>query len=241
MTIRAEGWAVLSWAILQCGASGQTLTGTVTGADTGAGIPGATVNAFLRVADQGHKPVVYQGQTDAAGRYGITVSPGTYTLCVQGANAYLDPCQWGGASSVAVAAGGTVSAPLRLEKGAPFVLRVHDKNRLLQQVERIKGEAVSAAVTTPSGRRFLLPLAYDNGRIRDYAANLPRNVALTLSVGSVKLALSDRANTPLNANGISFQVSDPPSARADATTIRRFAPLPDATFIHVNVTGRSAP
>ena len=95
----------------------QSITGTVTAADTSAPIPNATVIAIQRTVLASQKPSIYKADANSAGKYTITISPGQYQLCVQGAGSYLDPCQWGGSIILNATGTAAATAPLSLQKG----------------------------------------------------------------------------------------------------------------------------
>ena len=67
----------------------------------------------------------------------MTVSPGQYQLCIHNAGLYLNPCEWGAANIGTVTSSGTVTVPLRLRKGAWFIVRVHDQAGHLPQTEAV--------------------------------------------------------------------------------------------------------
>jgi hypothetical protein len=59
---------------------------------------------------------------DSSGKYVLPASAGQYRVCVYGADPYLDPCQWGGSVTLAVASA-VVSTPLS-SQFAGFTVRV---------------------------------------------------------------------------------------------------------------------
>lgn len=217
-------------------ANGQSLTGVVTAADTGAPIPAATVVAIQKTASPALEPLVYLSRTDTAGHYAINAAPGAYRVCVQGAGLYVDPCIWGGAPTATVGAAQPVNLALQLVKGWRFILRVHDTEGLLPRVEAVRGQAVSASVTGGPGGPVLLPLIYDDGVIRDYGAVVPQNVALKAIVAaSAQLSLTGTTGAAPSAQGIAFQAT-PPAASAVSLSTRMFPP-PDATVVHIYAKG----
>jgi hypothetical protein len=210
-------------------ALGQNVTGNLTAADSGAAIAGATVLAFQKAASAKQRPSIYQAQTDSTGRYAMTLPAGVYQFCVQGADLYLDPCLWGGAP-ISTVTSSPLAVPIRLTKGWRFILRAHDPQQLLRNVETARGEALSASVTGPSGKPLPLPIVYDNGRIRDFGMVVPVNFPLKVSAGARKLTLVDHVGAELSPQGISFQAIPPP---APPSAARGLFPPPDATMIHV--------
>ncbi|HXP86666.1 MAG TPA: hypothetical protein VN841_18190 [Bryobacteraceae bacterium] len=82
--------------------------------------------------------------------------------------------------------------------------------------------------------KILLPVAYDDGQLRDYGLLTPLNVAMTLVVANSRVRLTDVSGVALNPQGIAFQVTPPPPPATDPiqVTLARKFPPPDATFVH---------
>jgi hypothetical protein len=212
----------------------QSLTGTVTGIDTGLPIAGATVVAIQKVRPLSAQPAVLSARTDRNGVYSVAAGAGGYRLCVQGAGLYLDPCQWGGAVIATIAGADATAAPLKLTKGGQFIVRVHDDKQLLRQAEAIRGQSVSVTIVDASGTRFLLPMTYDDGRVRDYGAVVPINAQMRAMVnGAGGFLLNDAAGAALSPQGVPFQVA---LASATPTVRTNFFKLPPSvTMVHVHV------
>jgi hypothetical protein len=231
---------ITALAIFPAVVAGQNLSGTVVADDTGMPISGATVVAIQQTATVSQRPAIYKASVDAAGQYAMTVSAGQYQVCVHGGGLYLDPCQWGGAAVRSVSPAGTATASLRLQKGAWFILRVHDTNGLLPQAEVVHGSGVGVHLTGGAFKQFPLPVVYDSGRIRDYGAVVPMDFPLNVVVASGSVVLSGDNGAAPSAQGIPFQVSTadvnaPPLASA---ALERMFPRPTAKIVHVAVTGR---
>lgn len=216
--------------------NGQSLVGSVTGADTGAPIPASTVIAVQQMPSLAQKPVIYLAVTDGTGHYAIGATPGVYRLCVQGAGLYLDPCIWGGAAAATVTAAQPTSVNLRLIKGWRFIVRVHDKDGFLPQAEAVHGQGVSASAIGGSAGPILLPLIFDDGRIRDYGAVVPQNTTMTAIItASTRLNLTDATGAAPSTQGIPFQASPP--ASASTLLLGHVLPPPDATVVHIYAKG----
>ena len=175
-----------------------------------------------------------------AGRYAMTVSPDNYRFCVQSAALYLDPCQWGGTISQSVGAGVATVVPLRLTPGARFILRVHDTQRILPQVESGTRAGIAASLTDAATRRFPLPIVYDNGRIRDFGAVVPLNQPLRVVAAGGRINLADQAGAVLSELGLAFQIK-PEDFLVLAPLAARLSPMfraPDAKMVHIWITGR---
>jgi hypothetical protein len=219
--------------------SGQNLAGTVVADDTGEPLAGATVVAVQRAAAPAYSPSIYKAIADTTGRYAVTVSPGQYTLCVHGGGLYLDPCQWGGASVSSVAAG-AASVPLRVKKGAWFIIRIHDQGGLLPATETVPRAGVAAYLSAAGVKQFLLPVVYDNGRIRDYGAVVPINLPLTAVVSSSSVLLTDENGAAPSATGTPLQVAqpDPTVPSWFPPSLASMFPRPTAKVVHFYTTGR---
>ena len=163
------------------------------------------------------------------------------TVCGrQAAGSYLDPCQWSAANFRTVTGTAAPQVPMRLRRGAPFILRVHDAQHFLPQVEANAREAVAALVTGGSANPVPLPIVYDTGRIRDFGSLVPMNVPLKVVVTSTSLHVADLDGAELVPQGISFQVT---AADFTLPTLlsRGFSSMfrsPDAKVLHVRATSR---
>ena len=83
---------------------------------------------------------------------------------------------------------------------------------------------------------MLLPLTYDNGRIRDFEAVVPQATPLTAVLSAnPRLILADATGAAPSAQGVRFQAS-PPAASTALQLLRMFPP-PNATIISYHVTG----
>ena len=197
--------------------SGQNLVGTVTAVDTRNALPQVTVLAILQIASHKVPPVMYRAETDSSGNYAITAAPGLYRLCVQGGNAYFDPCQWGGKLLATVPQAGKATFPIQLARGEKFILRVHDSKGFLKQDEKqkLRGDSLSVAVTDAGGTRVLLPILFEDDLIRDYGTVVPANLALNLAVAARGRAiLQDKDGHVPEPKGVPFTAV--PHGRQDA-------------------------
>jgi hypothetical protein len=205
----------------------------LTAADTGAPIAGASIVAVQQIASRTQKAPMYSGPTDAGGNFAVQVSAGSYILCAHAPNLYLDPCQWGSPTAVAVAAGATLSSPFKLTKGGNFIVRIHDPQQLLRQQESTYRQTVSVSITGGSAKPFFLPVTYDDGNIRDYGATVPLNLPMNATVfDGGHVTIVDRYGAALASGGVPFQ-----ALPTVVPAVKEFFPPPDAIFIHVQATG----
>jgi hypothetical protein len=223
-------------------AHAQSIAGTVTAADTGAPMAGATVLAIQKSASRSAAPVIYESAVDSSGNYAIAAAPGQYSLCVHPLPAprspHLDPCQWGSPVAVTAGTSAVTAVPLSLQKGVLFIVRVHDPLQLLPQAESVKGAAVSASVSVSSVKVFPLPVVYSDSIVRDYGAVVPINAPVSVTISSQTLTLADGTGAPLTATAIPFQVL-PTDAEVTGvpSAIAQGVPAADAKMIHVYATG----
>lgn len=117
-----------------------------------------------------------------------------------------------------------------------MILRIHDQNQLLPQVEAFQGSAVSASILTPNPGSFPLLLLYANSRVRDYGAILPVGEPLSVLVSSGRLILTDQNGSALTAQGLPFQISLSDFQLPNAILELKFRP-PDVKMLHVFITG----
>ena len=169
----------------------------------------------------------------------MTLVNGQYRICIHTDAPYLNPCQWGTATVVSTGVTSTVVA-LRLTKGGRFILRVHDLRQSLPQGESNRRRELAVAVADASGHLLPLPVVYDNGRVRDYGMVLPFGVPYRAVVTGPNVVLADEKGAALNSGGAAFQLADTPQGGTvgRGRGIRQKFRSPDATMIHVRVTGR---
>ena len=224
----------------------QSLTGNVTAADTGATIAGASVVAVQKPTSPGQQPTIFKAVTDENGFYAISAPPAQYALCVHTMlrSLYLDPCQWGSPAQVTIGASAAASAapqvvPLALQKGARFIVRVHDRKQVLSQAETLAGIAVSAFVSSASVKQFPLPMIYSDGNVRDYGTVVPINIPMSVTITSNAVALADSTGAPLSRSAMPLQVfpTDIEVTGAPPSPVTRMFPPSDAKMIHVYTTG----
>jgi hypothetical protein len=219
----------------------QSLTGTVTAADTGAPLAQASVVAVLRSGTPGQTPSIYESVTGSSGNYAISAPPGQYAMCVHTLpqSLYMDPCLWGSPVAVTVGASAAAVVPLSLQKGVRFLVRVHDPNQFLPQAESVTGTAVSASVSSASVPQCPLPMVYSDGIVRDYGTVVPINVPLSVAVSSRNVALAGSGGTAVPTSPMPFKVlpTDIEVTGAPLSSATRMFPPPDAKIIHVYATG----
>jgi len=225
------------WAV--CPAAAQSLTGTVTAADTGTAMVGATVLAVKKPTLLSQPPTIYQSVVDSGGHFDCGIARSVCAVRPRhAASLYFDPCQWGNPVTATVGASAAAAVPLTLQKGVRFIVRVHDTKQLLSQAETVQGAGISASLTAPSVKLFPLPVVYSDGIVRDYGTVVPISVPMSVTISS-NLLLADKTGTPVSASAMPFQVlpTDIEVTGAPLSPATRMFPPPDARMVHVYATG----
>ena len=219
---------------------GQSVSGTVVAASTGVPIADAGVLAVPKVVATvaSKAPQIYKARVDAAGHFEIPVPAGQYELCVHGPKIYLDPCQWGGSSSISVTGTSNAVLSLPLQTGGQFVVRVHDAQGVLQKAEAVLGSGVFASITGASiNGRLPLPFIQNAAGIRDYGMTVPVNVMFNATVTSAVASFVDATGAALTVQNTPFQVVPPTAfAGTPGTVAGLFAKPSNAYVLHVYAT-----
>lgn len=149
------GFVLLAGALsAQVAGRGGTISGKIldgSGKDFGLG---AQLLALRRIENT-PKAVTHTGFARAGrdGSYVLSELPaGNYDLCVTPLNGeFVDECEWGRPSAtVAVLAGGTSNANIRLNKGVLFWVELEDKEKALEKYEgKSPGGYLNLGVITP--------------------------------------------------------------------------------------------
>jgi len=233
------GATAMALGILSMAVSGQSLTGSVVGDDTGSPVAGATVVAIGKPASPNRAPSIYDAVVNGAGEYSMTLPASQYQVCVHGAGLYLDPCAWGSAHVAEVASISAAPAAIRLQKGGWFIVRIHDPNGILAGAEALQSSGVAVFVTGADTGKFPLPMIYNSGRIRDYGAVVPLNQSMTVVVSSNAVLLANGKGAAPGPQGAAFQVTapDPTTPAWFPPSFALMFPRPTATMIHYYVTG----
>jgi len=155
------------------------------------------------------------------------------------AAAYIWTRANGGGAGVTNVAASAVSVPLRLNVGAWLIIRIHDQNAYLA-AEAVPHAAVTASLSATGVAQFLLPVVYDNSRIRDYGAVVPINVPLTAFVSSSTVLLTDQSRAPPNPAGMAVKVTAPDLTQPSwfPPSLSSMFPRPTAKIIHFYTAGR---
>ena len=190
------------------------ITGTITDAN-GKPIGSVVVTAHVDASGLAvGSPQVFSAVTAKDGSYAFPSLPaGNVRICVvaPASTRLLDPCKWAATPSpTALAAGQTVSvAGLKLQQGHPVTVRIDDPNGLLGEGGSAPKGSVVAGFWLPNGLFDRLHVIGSDKKGVQLQGFVPYNTALTLSVQSSNLALTDEANSPIDpkkGGAISFQV-----------------------------------
>ncbi len=211
----------------------QNISGTVLASDTGAPIFGALVMAVGVTSSPSQPPVMYQARTNTSGTFTLATAAGQYRMCASGGGPYLNPCLWGGVTTVS---SGAAALNLTLQKGALFIARVHTSTQALSQTETVHGSAIAPQVAGGPFTSFPLPLIYESASTRDYGAILPLNLAMTLVMTS-RLSLTDSTGAAVSPQGAPLSITSADFAPAGGLAVLfGGAPIiPAAKILHFYV------
>lgn len=130
------------------------------------------------------------------------VPMGQYRLCAGSSNiAALNPCGWGNAPLVLIAAGrlNESGQDIRLAAGVPLHLHVVDPGGLLASNEgKVQGAALIVGLATQQGFRPF-PVVGSSAASRDYEILVPPSSVQNIQVLGQYFKLSDANGLPLNA------------------------------------------
>ncbi|MGJ5814495.1 carboxypeptidase-like regulatory domain-containing protein [Paludibaculum fermentans] len=195
----ALGLLLGAWSV-----TGQTKTGSISGfvleRSTLQPVPAALIMAF----QDGSAPSAKNTQTGADGAFLIQdLSGGTYTICVQAGEAYLDTCQWTDLNTSIVLAPGETSTGILVKLAAASILaiEVRDAQKLTSQITKDgRRPELSLGVWGPKGLYHpAYPVATvpaPHGTQNTMGANtfhisIPRDTPLNFYAGSRDLVLGD--------------------------------------------------
>jgi hypothetical protein len=202
-------------------AIGQTGTASISGAVLDAKTQKAVPAALVMAIQSGLPPFSKNTKSGGDGAFQIEGLPaGQYSLCVQApGDAYLDPCQWNGASAAVTLVSGQTAAglSLRVTAASVVIIQVQDALRALsQKTQDGRRPDLTVGVWGPKGLYYpariaaspaagASPQAAVNSYV--YQIAVPRDTALKLYIASKDLKLGDAAGAllPGNASQQAFQ------------------------------------
>jgi hypothetical protein len=191
----------------QTGTAG--IAGTVLDANTLKPVPAALVMAV----PGGAPPLGRNTKSGGDGAFQVQgLTAGTFTLCVQAGDGYLDPCQWNGSPvTVTLAAGQAATGiSVRLTAASVVTIRVQDaQNVLAQKTKDGRRPELTLGVWGPRGLYYPVRPVDGSSSIGgqqpgvngySYQIGVPRDIALKLQISSRDLKLGDALGAALAGN-----------------------------------------
>jgi hypothetical protein len=202
-----------------------SIQGNAIDAKTSKPVPAAWIFANRTTAP----PVSKRVKSDGDGSFQIQgLTAGTYSICVQAGEQYLDPCQWGAVpTNVTISAGqGMAGVSVRLAAASALTIQVADPAKVLDQLTTDRRHAdlnlgvwgphgvyypahrasvsptLPAAATADPGTAPSLALLSPTPAVATYTYRLavPFDTALNFSITSHDLKLADAGGVALPAN-----------------------------------------
>jgi hypothetical protein len=190
------------------------VSGTITDPD-GKPVGSVVVTAHVDASASAQgAPQIFSAVTAKDGSYAFPSLPaGSVTICVQTAAAshLLDPCKWTAAAApTALTAGQALSvASVKLQLGHPVTVRIDDPNGLLGEDGSAPKGSVIVGFWLANGLFERLHVIGSDKKGVQLQGFVPYNTALTLSVQSSNLTLTDDGNSPIDKSkggAITFKV-----------------------------------
>jgi|GEM_PF-2247681 len=192
------------------GAYGQAqvqISGHIADQSSAAPIAGLAIFAVQPPSVAAPQPRIYRTTSASDGSYSVTVPPGSYRICLDEAEGYLDPCQWA-LGSTDISATTPTSRNIALQKGRPLIVRISDSGGVLAVTPSgaVVAPAVSVSITDSSGKTRLLPFRRTAGAVHEFSLLVPL-ASYTLHVASSAATLAAPDGTALTAAGYNATVN----------------------------------
>jgi hypothetical protein len=197
----------LSCAVAIYGQAQVQVSGRITDQASGTPVAGLAITIIQAPSASSPQPRVYHATSARDGSYAVSLPLGSYRICTEEAEGYLDPCQWQLASTAIV-----VTAPttrnIVLQTGRPLIVRIVDSAGLLKVAPsaRVIAPAVSASVTDSSGKTRLIPFRRTAGAVHEFSLLVPL-ASYTLHVVSSVATLAAPDGTILSAAGFNTPIN----------------------------------
>ena len=221
--------------------SQTTVSGVVTGADTGSPLPRVTVIASAvhnALAPTSSKPTIFSAQTADDGSFAFpSVIQGSYRVCTLNAGDYLNPCEWPSASDIGVVkiANSDPKLKLKLDRGRRVHLRLEDPKLALQvaSVAGKKPEAIIGIVDT-RGKVWRRANPLGTASAWNFTALVPNDPSYGFATVSADVNISDHAGVAVaDKTFIPFAPSLTADQRAQLRALLRKDPEDPAVLLKV--------
>lgn len=195
---------------------------------SGAPIAGLAIAVMQPPSATSPQPRVYRARSASDGSYSVAVPPGSYRICAEEAEGYLDPCQWQlGSTDI------TVTAPtvrnILLQQGRALIVRIFDSGGLLNAASSasVMAPAVTVSITDSNGKTRLIPFRKNAGAVHQFALLVPLS-SYSRHVASSAAILAAPDGTIIGPSGY------------NATVNTAVAPIHPPSWLPVWLTDRSA-
>jgi hypothetical protein len=183
------------------------ISGHIADQVSAAPIPGLPIFAVQPPSVATPQPKIYRTTSASDGSYSVTVPPGSYRICLDEAEGYLDPCQWA-LGSTDISATTSTSRNIALQKGRSLIVRISDPGGVLAMTPSATatGPAVSVSISDGSSKTRLLPFRRTAGAVHEFSLLVPL-ASYTLHVASSAATLAAPDGSALTAGGYNATVN----------------------------------
>lgn len=197
--------AGLACAFAAYGQTQTSISGHVIEA-TGTPVAGVALSLIQLPSRSSPEPNAFHATSATDGFYLALAPSGSYRICVEEAQGYLDPCQWQLDAS-GTARTGIGTHDIVLQKGRSLVVHIVDPSGRLNAPPDAKVIAPSASVTITDsvGTTRLVPFRKTTGGIHEFSLLVPL-ASYTLNVTSSAATLAGADGAVLPAGGFSATV-----------------------------------
>jgi Carboxypeptidase regulatory-like domain len=181
-----------------CGRAAVQVTGHITDQASGAPVAGLAISLIQLPSGASSEPQVFRTTSRPDGSYLIEVSPGSYRICAEEVQGYLDPCQWrlGSTDFVASAVAAQAVRDFTLERGRKLIVRVLDSAASLTvaSLAGVAAPALSISVVDSTGKIRVVPFRKTVGAVHEFTLLVPlASYSLHVSSPVANLASPDGA------------------------------------------------
>ena len=159
------------------GQAAVQVTGHITDQASGAPVAGLAISFIQLPSGASSEPRVFRTTSRPDGSYSFEVSPGSYRICAEEVQGYLDPCQWrlGATDFVASAAAVQTVRDFTLEKGRKPIVRVLDSTASLTatSLADVTAPALSISVVDSRGTTRVIAFRQTVGSVHEFTPLVP--------------------------------------------------------------------
>ncbi len=183
---------------------GQTqfrMSGHILDQASGTSIAWLAITVIQPPSGPSPQPQVFRATSENDGSYSVSVPRGSYRICAEEAQGYLDPCQWRlGSTDVVVSA--ATQQDVDVQKGRQLIIRILDSAGTLTVAPSasVGAPAVSITIVDSSGKTRLIPFRRTIGAVHEFSQLVPP-ASYTLHVGSAVATLAAPDGTALTSAG----------------------------------------